>query len=326
MPIYDKPPLTINEQVALLRERGLIIQREKQARELLATVGYYRFSGYWSPLLVGQEREKFIDGSTFESIYERYQFDSSMRQITLYAVNHVEVAFRASLSYFISHSLASGLWLSNSSNFRNKKNHARLIESITKSLYYSNDDFAIHYKQKYSSFTPVPPAWISLQLASLGDLVRIFEDLKINSPKSSIAERYKIDRFVLSSWLKSIRILRNKSAHHSPIWNRNYRKQPQWPLSLAGNKNEAWVSSWELPKDDAEGALYRQNRKTESPFQGITLYAQLCCALHLIDCINPNNTFRERITRLHKRFDRKLWIEAGFTLGWEKEPLWSLYH
>lgn len=46
---FTKTPTTIDEQIALLRERGLIIASEDLARRWLITVGYYRLSAYWLP-------------------------------------------------------------------------------------------------------------------------------------------------------------------------------------------------------------------------------------------------------------------------------------
>lgn len=47
---YSKPYLTIQEQLSLLRGRGLDISDELRAEAALQRIGYYRLSGYWYPL------------------------------------------------------------------------------------------------------------------------------------------------------------------------------------------------------------------------------------------------------------------------------------
>ena len=43
---YQKPHLTYEEQIELLRDRGLIISNPAQAIRHLKRIGYYRLSGY----------------------------------------------------------------------------------------------------------------------------------------------------------------------------------------------------------------------------------------------------------------------------------------
>jgi abortive infection bacteriophage resistance protein len=49
MPIYDKPPLTLPEQIEHLSAKGLLIPDEPQALTVLRRVGLSRFKGYLLP-------------------------------------------------------------------------------------------------------------------------------------------------------------------------------------------------------------------------------------------------------------------------------------
>ena len=46
MATYDKPHLTLSEQVQVLVGRGMAVTNQADAEALLGTVGYYRLSGY----------------------------------------------------------------------------------------------------------------------------------------------------------------------------------------------------------------------------------------------------------------------------------------
>lgn len=46
---FDKPPLTIDEQLQLLKNRGLTIQDEERASRFLEVVSLFRLSPYMRP-------------------------------------------------------------------------------------------------------------------------------------------------------------------------------------------------------------------------------------------------------------------------------------
>ena len=49
MRTYTKKPLTYEEQLSLLLERGLIINDIKRAKRYLSVISYYRLSAYFLP-------------------------------------------------------------------------------------------------------------------------------------------------------------------------------------------------------------------------------------------------------------------------------------
>lgn len=66
-----KPATTIDEQLGLLKTRGLAIQDEDKAREILLDIGYYRLGFYLFPFeksypQLRNRTHEYIDGATFE--------------------------------------------------------------------------------------------------------------------------------------------------------------------------------------------------------------------------------------------------------------------
>jgi abortive infection bacteriophage resistance protein len=47
---YSKPAIDIDQQIAKLRSRGLIIDDGPVARDFLRNISYYRLAGYWWPM------------------------------------------------------------------------------------------------------------------------------------------------------------------------------------------------------------------------------------------------------------------------------------
>ena len=319
---YSLPPLTYEDQLKQLEERGLSVARRREALEVLATVGYTRLSGFWKPLLL-TERKHFQAGASFSQIYHRYQFDSSLRQLTLYAVNHIEVALRSALVYEISHELGTGLWVDNSSIYRSSPWLEKFLGRVRSGLHDSREPWAKHYREHHEGSTPIPPAWIALQFAYFGDLSNILRSLVLTSARAAICTRYGVNHEVLISWINSLRHLRNACAHHARIWNRNLHAAPVWPKRLA--RDGLWVSTWD-PHPAITSAPFTQYRQLgDASAQGLTFYCAACVMKYMIDKINPHNTFLQRLSSLlasETNRNSPATIEAGFSEHWQTEPLW----
>lgn len=66
---YEKPPLTIKQQLKLLESRGLVFKDKKQASQYLQFISYYRLCGY--ALEFEEKNEKshqYKLGTTFEQV------------------------------------------------------------------------------------------------------------------------------------------------------------------------------------------------------------------------------------------------------------------
>ncbi len=70
---FSKLPTTIDQQLALLEDRGMELGCKETAKQWLESVGYYRLSAYWlrfeAPPTNGAVRSKiFQHGSKFEAV------------------------------------------------------------------------------------------------------------------------------------------------------------------------------------------------------------------------------------------------------------------
>ena len=46
---YNKPALTVDQQIDQLRNRGMVIDDTTQAKHYLSQINYYRLTAYWLP-------------------------------------------------------------------------------------------------------------------------------------------------------------------------------------------------------------------------------------------------------------------------------------
>lgn len=173
------------------------------------------------------------------------------------------------------------------------------LNIIKREVQHSKEDFIQEYFRKYRS-PDVPPVWNTLEITSFGTLSKLFCNLSDNHVKKQIARQYNLPQHqVLESWVKCFVILRNCLAHHARIWNRRF---PQMPQITYVRLRGAWINC----------SRVRPNK----------LYAQLCSLAYLQDSIYPDNDFKNQIKNLLNEYSRINLHNMGFSIDWERQPLW----
>ena len=82
---FQKPAISIPEQIVVLQQRHLIVSDIPLADHYLTYVGYYRLAGYWQTLQQDRVNHIFISGTTFEHVIELYNFDREFRLLLINA-------------------------------------------------------------------------------------------------------------------------------------------------------------------------------------------------------------------------------------------------
>lgn len=80
---FSKPALTWEQQVELLKQRGMLIEDQKQAEFYLTHLNYYRLVGYSLPFEVDHATHRFAPGTTFADVLNLYIFDRELRLLVL---------------------------------------------------------------------------------------------------------------------------------------------------------------------------------------------------------------------------------------------------
>jgi abortive infection bacteriophage resistance protein len=223
---YNKPALSLNQQLELLISRGLIISDQAKVEHYLKFIGYYRLSGYMLPFC--SSKDCFKPGVNFEQIIDLYKFDRKLRLFVFDSIEIIEVALRAVITDSLSLKYCPH-WFADESLFEAKEKHALAINIIRKTTIDSNiigrDSFIAHYYTNYTE-PELPPSWMTLETLSIGALSIIFKSLKRDIRKL-IATEFKLDEIILSSWLHSLTYTRNLAAHHARVWNRKFTIKPK---------------------------------------------------------------------------------------------------
>ena len=65
----------LNEQIDILKDRGLVIKNETVAKNILLRENYFFINGYRHLFAKEKGNDIFLDGTTFEELYAAFSFD-----------------------------------------------------------------------------------------------------------------------------------------------------------------------------------------------------------------------------------------------------------
>lgn len=292
---YTKPALSYLEQLNQLKDRGLLITDEAKTLHLLENISYYRLSGYWYPLLIDKNNHLFKPGSNFETAFLLYCFDRELRALIISELEKIEVSIRAKMIHILSDAHGP-FWFNDITLFKDSNKFQKTLSKIHEEYQRSDEEFIKAFKRKYSD--PFPPAWMALEITSLGSLSKLFSNLNTPIQKRAIAKFYGLADGVFEKWLHSIVYLRNVCAHHTRLWNRNMSISPQAPKTTTNT----WITD--------------KNVRTNKT------YFMLCMIRYLLQTVNPNTTFSDRLKQLFAKYPNVDAKAMDFPINWEREPLW----
>ena len=223
-----KKPTTYEEQVALLKTKGIRIDDEDKCKAFLSRVNYYHLSGFILPFL-NRESDKCITSVSFDRLLGLYEFDAELRNLISFVVERIELFMRSKLSYY--HALKYGAegYLKEEA-FGNKHKKERFERIIQKCISdHSNTAIVKHHKTKYDGHFPI---WVIMEFLPVGSLSYFFGDLKNPDKKIIAEEAYGVNYQVLESWMRCITDLRNKCAHCSRLYYWVFSAIPKMPRNV----------------------------------------------------------------------------------------------
>lgn len=296
---YTKQPITLAEQIEILKQRGLIFDNEAEATETLRRISYFRLAAYWRPMEMDSSSHTFRKGSRFATALALYQFDNDLKALLFRAIQTIEVAVRTQMIQHFSMKYGA-FWFMNEELFTSGEIYQKHIKSLRRALERSQDDFIMEHFRRYN--TPdMPPAWKTMELATLGTLSRIYSNFSDNVIKKQVARDLGIPQHeFMRNWLENLTIIRNNCAHHARMWNRRFVVRLRLPHHLPF----PWIADNTFPID--------------------RLYPQLCCIAYWLNRVDPQNTFVGDLKILLLRYPTVDPAAMGFPAHWRQEPLWQI--
>lgn len=278
------------------------------ATEIFSRISYSRLKYYWRDMIDEDTDGDFVEGTSFQTVIERYSFDHEFRMIMFDAIETIEVALRAKIINIMSQAAGNGLWYLDSSLFEDIDRHTDFVLDLKYEFTRSTEPFAKEYIAEHPDWDSEslegdnPDAWLIIEVATFGTLSKMYKNLKSQLPqRSAIANDFGLySSKDFSNWIEVVSLMRNIVAHHSRLWNRSLGKKISDPKS----RRNAWLN----------GSLTEQQKKKP--------YAVACAVAYLCKSANPMHKFVNRMKELHSKYPNIALSKYGFPIRWENEPLW----
>lgn len=222
-----KPHQTYEQQLAILKRRGLRIDDADEALALLGRVGYYTLSGYSYPFrlrrLDGSRADEFRRGTHISQVRALWEFDNRLRIAAFASIQHAETHLRALLAYELGaidpliHRRPELLSIDRGVD------HTAWLAKLDRQVADSREDFIVHHRNHRSSVIPI---WVAVDVLDWGGLSYLFS---FTPPpvRETVAAIFDLSGPQLKSWLRALNVVRNVCAHHARLFNRYYSLTPK---------------------------------------------------------------------------------------------------
>ena len=320
---YSKPWLSVDDQIDLLRARGLIVDDRDSASDLLSEVGYYRLTGYLYPFRRSSVRSP-ADGGRGVTVEDRYRdgtsladgrglldFDRALRALVLEAVERIEVAVRTRLASVMgrcspfAHEERSSFTTAFTSprpGPDDRSEHRVWLDRLREREVRSDESFVRHFRERYDGRMPI---WVVTELLEFGQVSRLYGGLR-NDLATEVATGFDVPtKRLMRSWLAAVNYVRNVAAHQARLFNRKLVVAPKRPT-------EAQVPAL-------------AHLTWGDPPKQFGVYDVLAVMAHLLDSVPSNVDWQGRVAALLASFPEAPGVDVrstGLDPRWLDEPLW----
>lgn len=268
---YKKSFKTIDEQIELLENRGMLFHNKKKAKYYLINLNYYRLSGYWLPYK--KPDDNFEENVYFEDIVDLYKFDNELKTLFYKVIENIEISARTKFAYYLAKKYGSHPI--KKSNFYDVDKFQQSYKKLKTEINRKNQHMFIeHYTNNYKE--SLPPIWVCVEVMTFGLLSQFIKNIADIAIKKEIAKCYKLDINVLDSVLYHLSTLRNDIAHHSRIYNKSFKITPKIPNFLKSRSNLNTIGY---------------------------LYNTILICDHMLKLINGKSSFEKNVSRLIDRYN-----------------------
>ncbi len=234
---------TFNQQLTILRSRGMTVPTNGHPKRFLEQENYYNVINGYKDLFLARNAdntiitpEQYMIGTHFDELKSLFLFDRDLRILFLEYILIFENSFKTTLAYEFSKKykkINSYLDINNYIS-NDPKNVLNQISILTKTIHEKVDKRGAvkHYIEEHGHV----PLWVLVNYLTIGNLSHLYGVLK-DSDKNTIAKFYadkffkqnncasndfKLSSKEFSSGLKVINLVRNICAHDERLYNHNY--------------------------------------------------------------------------------------------------------
>lgn len=217
---------TLDEQLGIFKSKGLTINDEEEARNILLKENYFFINGYRRILMVSSKEKKFVKGATFDELYAIFMFDRELRNILFKNLLIIENNIKSIMSYKLSvkYGYKEKNYLKESNFTTDNKDKRRVNDVINKMkrqirVNSQNHSATLHYITNYGYI----PLWVLVKVLSFGLINELYGILKPEDQKE-IADLYEIEMEDMEIYLSLLANYRNLCAHEDIVFDHRTQK------------------------------------------------------------------------------------------------------
>ena len=234
---------TFNQQLTILRNRGMIVPTDGRPKRFLEQENYYNVINGYKDLFLCKDThgnaitpETYLPNTHFNELKALFLFDRELRFLFFFYLLIFENSFKTVISYEFSLKYPKANSYLEIANYRNDdpKDVLKQISILTKTIHDNvGAQGAIkHYIEEHGSV----PLWVLVNYLTIGNLSFLYAALK-DSEKNTIAKYYsdkyakqykpastlRISSKDMESALKIFNLVRNQCAHDERLFNSDYK-------------------------------------------------------------------------------------------------------
>ena len=225
--MIEKQFKNLDEQIEIMKYKGLIITDEEYAKEVLLRENYFFLNGYRHLFMEEQGDKRFLPNTKFEEIYSLFLFDRTLRTILFKNLLIIENNLKSITSYQLSKKYGykekDYLKEKNFTNNREKKRQVKdLINKMKRQIRINGREHTAtsHYVSNYGYI----PLWILVKVLSFGIVSETYSILK-EEDQDQIAKIYHLKPETLITYLPILANYRNLCAHEDILFDNRTQKE-----------------------------------------------------------------------------------------------------
>lgn len=216
---------TIDEQIEILENKGLIFKNKEKAKEILLRENYYYLTQDYEEIFLDLKtnkggNEKYNEETYFEELFAIYNLDRELRNLIFDYINLVEVHMKSYVSYVFSKRYGYKNYLKRE-NFREGTKYDNQIKKLFENIEINrkiNFESPDSDERKYFEKNKILPLWVLVKVFTFGNITNFYCLMK-KSDKQEVAKLLNIDEYNISQYLRILNIIRNICAHNGILFN-----------------------------------------------------------------------------------------------------------
>ncbi|WP_281700086.1 Abi family protein [Cetobacterium somerae] len=212
---------TIEEQIEIFKNRGMVFENEEYAKNKLSHINYYKLKEY---SLVFMENARY-ENITFEEVLDTFYLDRSLRVNLMHNIEKIEISLKTQIarilgSYGPFEYLSFNIWVDKDEYCKHyiKDQEKKFKEQIRKILLERSSEIIKEFQKNFPGEDKVP-IWMLIEMLTLGEVLNLYKLMAPNL-KKKISKFYNIPSIeIFESWIYKIKLIRNLCAHNMKIYN-----------------------------------------------------------------------------------------------------------